>query len=72
MTLKDTNFGRIVVELNNFTDLINPKAIAEFEEMPEVELRELSQESSIKGEVAKWYLFLVEGMRIISAPSDEE
>ena len=72
MTLKETNFGRIVVELNNFTDLINPNAISEFENMKEDALKELSQEASFKGEVAKWYLFLVESMRIISAPTEEE
>lgn len=70
MKLDDTNFGKIVVELNNFTDLISPNAIAKFEGMSEKQILELAKEKSFRGEVAKWYNFLIKSMRVISTPEE--
>lgn len=68
MTLGETNFGKIVVELNNFTHLINPDAIADFEAMTDEQLDRVAQTKSFTGEVAKWYQFLIKSMRVVSSP----
>ena len=72
MNLNETNFGRIVVELNNFTRIVNPEVIADFETMPDRELKRLSEQDSVLGKVAKSYLFLIESMRIVSSPVNLE
>ena len=70
MKLQETNFGKIVVELNNFTHLINPDAIADFEAMTDEQLDKVAKTKSFTGEVAKWYQFLIQSMRVVSSPVD--
>ena len=65
MSLNETKFGRIVTELNNFTNLINPEAISQFDNMSTEQLEALSQSGSFTGDVAKWYLDLLDKMRDI-------
>lgn len=72
MNLNETNFGKIVVELNNFTHLINPETIADFEKMSDAELASAAEQKSFFGEVARWYQFLLKSMRVISAPDENE
>lgn len=66
MQLKDTNFGRIVVELNDFVEMVNPEIISKFEGMSGAELKKLMEDKSLKGEIAKRYKLLIDSMAVIA------
>ena len=68
MTLNETKFGKIVVELNNFTNLINPEAIMQFDNMTDSQLNALADSDSLTGKIASLYLDLLTQMREVSAP----
>lgn len=67
MELKDTNFGKIVIELNDFVDMVQPSIVAKLEGMEPVELAKLVEEDSLMGVIAARYQKLIKAMQIVSA-----